>query len=94
MIGEIILIISSIINPLANALGWLLQKLITAMNFYVERLDSVSFAVWNNLSISFVQAIFLLGFFACIGYWLMEKQPKAVWATLICLVGFVVLRSV
>ena len=93
VIGEIILIVSFIIRPLAEAVGWVLQKLIAAMNFYVERLDSVSFAVWNNLSISFVQAVFLLGFIACIGYWLMEKQPKTVCTALICLLGFVLLRS-
>jgi competence protein ComEC len=94
VIGEIILIVSSIISPLAKVFGWILQKLIAAMNFYVERLDTVSFAVWNNLSISFVQAAFLLGFIACIGYWLMEKQPKVVRAALVCLLGFIVLRSV
>ena len=94
VIGEIILVVISFISPLATAVGWCLQKMISLMNFYVERLDHVSFAVWNSLSISIVQTVFLLAFIASISVWLMEKRPKAIWLGLVCLFCFISLRSV
>ena len=94
VIGEIILVAISFINPLARLVGWLLQEMIMFMNFYVARLNDVPFAVWNNLSISIVQTLFLLGFISSLGYWLMEKNKKAIWPALICFAGFVALRSV
>src|SRR5688500_10262698 len=93
VIGEILLIASSLITPVATFLGWLLQQMIFCMNSYVERLNNVSFAVWNNLSISVIQTILLLGFVCGIGFWLIEKYQKAIWPALICLVGFIALRS-
>lgn len=93
LIGEIILIAVSFFNPLANLIGWLLQKMILFMNFYVERLNNVSFAVWNNLSISILQTILLVGFITGIGYWLMEKHKKAIWPSLICMACFIALRT-
>jgi competence protein ComEC len=93
LIGEIGLVIGSLIPPAAEVLGWLLEKMIWLMNAYVERLDSVSFAVWNNLSITIPQAIFLFGFISAASYWLMAKEKRAVWPALICLIGFFGLRS-
>ena len=94
VIGEILLIACSLMTRVAIFLGWLLQKMIFIMNLYVERLNNVSFAVWNNLSISIVQTILLFGFVGCIGLWLVEKYQKAIWAALICLAGFITLRSI
>ncbi len=94
VIGEIILVISSLVPLLAQGIGWVLENMIWLMNFYVERLGNVSFAVWNNLSISIIQTILLLGFIASASYWLMEKNTKAVWPALVCLIGFFALRSI
>jgi competence protein ComEC len=94
LIGEILLVVISFFQPAAKMLGWLSEKMIWMMNLYVERLDRVSFAVWNNLSISIPQAILLLGFIAAASYWLMEKEQKAIWPALICLLGFFTLRSI
>jgi competence protein ComEC len=94
LIGEILLVIISFFQSAAALLGWLLEKMIWLMNLYVERLDKVSFAVWNNLSISIPQAILLLGFIAATSYWLMEKEKRAVWPALMCLLGFFSLRSI
>jgi competence protein ComEC len=93
VIGEIILIAISFIDPIARLAGWLLHKTILFMNGYVERLNNVSFAVWNNLSISIMQTILLLAFISFTGYWLMEKQAKAIWFAFICLACFIALRS-
>ena len=93
VIGEIILVAISFIDPVAKLIAWLLQEMIMLMNFYVERLNNISFAVWNNLSISIIQSMLLLGFIASTGYWLMEKNKKALWPALICFAGFVALRS-
>jgi competence protein ComEC len=94
VIGEIILIAISFITPAARLAGWLLQEMILFMNVYIERLNTVFFAVWNNLSISITQTIFLLAFISFGGHWLMEKQTRAVWPAFICLACFVGLRSV
>lgn len=94
LIGEIILIAFSFIHPLAEALGWMLQKMILFMNNYVERLNNISFAVWNHLSLSIIQTAFLLAFVAGTSYWLMEKNRKALWPALICLFIFFVLRAI
>ena len=93
VIGEILLIACSFITPIATLLGWLLQQMILFMNFYIERLNSVSFAVWNSLSISILQTIFLLGFVCSIVFWFIEKYIKAIWPALICLSSFFALRS-
>jgi competence protein ComEC len=93
VIGEILLITCSFITPIATLLGWLLQQMILFMNFYIERLNSVSFAVWNSLSISIFQTIFLLGFVCSIVFWFIEKYIKAIWPALICLSSFFALRS-
>jgi competence protein ComEC len=94
LIIEIILIVFSFIPLLPNWIGWLLEKFIWLMNIYIERLDNLSFAVWDNLFISIPQAILLLGFVASIGYWFIEKNKKAIWPALICLAGFFTLRTI
>jgi competence protein ComEC len=93
VIGEIVLVVTSLVPQIAQGVGWLLEKLIWFMNLYVERLGDMPFAVWNNLSVSIMQTILLLAVVASAGYWLMEKSTKAIWPVLVCLVSFFVLRS-
>lgn len=93
LIGEIMLVVFSFITPVAKVIGWLLQQAILFMNFFIEQLNELSFAVWNHLSISISQTVLLLAFIAAISYWLMEKNKKAIWPAFACLAAFIFLRS-
>jgi competence protein ComEC len=77
LIGEIILCLFHFITPFATFIGYLLQKLIVLMNEAVLNLDQLSFAVWNGLSISVWQAIFLYCIIGLLSFWLLEKSGKA-----------------
>jgi competence protein ComEC len=64
------------------------------MNGYVERLDQVSFAVWDGLFISPLQAMMLYGIIAAAALWLMEKQRRGLISMLVCLSAFLIMRSI
>ncbi len=93
LMGEILLCVLFFIEPAARWIGMLLQWLIGAMNRYVERLDSVGFAVWNGFSLSIWQTVLLTGLVAGVAWWLMEKKRAAAWLSLACLFSFVAFRS-
>ncbi|HRH47495.1 MAG TPA: ComEC/Rec2 family competence protein [Panacibacter sp.] len=75
--GEILLLIISFIGGLAKFIGLILGFLITAMNVFIEYINSLSFAVWNNLQITVLQTWMLYGCIAAACIWLMQKSPKA-----------------
>lgn len=94
LIGELALLVASLFSPLAVLIGWLLQKAIWLMNTYVECLSNFSFAIWNGFSLSIGQSIFLYGFLAGLGYWLLEQKKNAIWFLSACLGCFILLRSI
>lgn len=93
LLGEIGLCVLSVLPPVAKLLGAVLSKLIFWMNSYVEQLDAVSFALWNGLSISFLQLFLLTAFALAFCYWWMEKNKALLWAGSFCLLLFLSLRS-
>jgi competence protein ComEC len=64
------------------------------MNNYVERMNTVSFAVWEHLYLSIPQTLLLLAFIAAAAYWLMEQNKTALKLALTFLFAFVVLRTI
>jgi competence protein ComEC len=92
--GEILLCTILWCPAPARLTGRLLHHAIRLMNGYVERLDRVSFAVWEGLSISLPQALLVTGIILALGYWLMEKSKASLWLGLSCLLAFAVLRSI
>jgi competence protein ComEC len=64
------------------------------MNGYIERMEEVSFSVWEGLSLSAVQALLLLLFIAAVSLWLLERQRAGLWAGLTALALFTTLRTV
>ncbi len=64
------------------------------MNSYVERLNEISFAVWNGLSINLVQLFLLIIFMLAFCFWLMEKQKLLLCIAAGSLLAFISLRSV
>ncbi|MFN2457042.1 MAG: ComEC/Rec2 family competence protein [Chitinophagaceae bacterium] len=93
LIGEILLCGLFFIEPLAEVIGSILQLCIRFMNNYVERLDNVSFAVWDSIYISFVQAALLTGIIAGISLWLLQKNKKGIFFSSVCLLAFITIRS-
>jgi competence protein ComEC len=94
LIGEIILCLISPLEPVANFIGSILHYFIRLMNGYVEWLDGVSFAVWDGLFISPLQAVMLYFIIAGASLWLMEKQRKGLIIMLVCSSVFLMIRSI
>ncbi|HEX8316355.1 MAG TPA: ComEC/Rec2 family competence protein, partial [Flavisolibacter sp.] len=93
LMGEIILCVLFFLPPLASVVGIVLKELIYWMNSYVEQLDSLSFAVWQHLSINIIQTFLLLVFAVGGCYWLMEKQRRFAWTALTSFALFILLRA-
>jgi competence protein ComEC len=93
LIGEILLCALAFIPGIARQLGQLLASLIQWLNNYVERLDKVSFAVWDNLSVTLFQTVLLYLTIISIAVWLLNKQAKATWLALGSLLAFMLLQS-
>lgn len=75
--GEILLLLFSFITPLAKAIGWVLGYLLQAMDAFIENINSLPVAVWNNIQLSVLQTWLLFGIFICACIWLMFKSSKA-----------------
>ena len=93
LIGEILLCALAFLPPVASALGWLLTKLIFFLNDHILQMNSLPFASWQNLSISFWQAVLLLLFISGIAYWLLQKSKVAFQLSLVALLLFAGLRT-
>ncbi|MEP7258045.1 MAG: ComEC/Rec2 family competence protein [Flavitalea sp.] len=59
LMGELLLCAVSWWPAAAGLWGWILEEMIRWMNACMERLESVPFAVWKDLSISIEQALLL-----------------------------------
>ncbi|MBD0331231.1 MAG: ComEC family competence protein [Chitinophagaceae bacterium] len=94
LIGEILLCSVFFITTVAKILGIILQNLIYFMNTYIERLENVSFALWNGLYITTFQTVLMILFITGVCYWLMEKKRNALWFGLASFLVFIVLRSI
>ncbi|HJW16041.1 MAG TPA: ComEC/Rec2 family competence protein, partial [Flavisolibacter sp.] len=92
LLGEIFLCAFFFIQPLANATGKLLNLLISWMNSYIEQWDQMPFALWNGLSITAIQAIFLMLFITSTCYWLITKKRQLLHIALYSLMAFSGLR--
>lgn len=93
LIGEIILCAVSFLPPVASFIGSLLQSLIRLMNGVIQQMDAVSFASWQNISISFWQAVWLAGMIAGAGFSLLHKGKSGLHWAAVCLLLFVALHT-
>ena len=93
LLGELLLCCLAGLPWFAAILGSLLENLILFMNEYIERLAGLPFALWADLSISLPQA--LLFSFALVGLcsWLMSKKKMILYAFLLQITLFMLLRS-
>ncbi|HEX6333320.1 MAG TPA: ComEC/Rec2 family competence protein, partial [Flavisolibacter sp.] len=94
LMGEIFFCIISFVPLLAEAVAGLLQFMIRLMNGYVERIDSISFSVWQDLYLP-LPAVLLLGVLFCsFCMWVMWRQHGWVYIGLLSLAAMTgILRS-
>jgi competence protein ComEC len=93
LLGELLLCCFAFMPTVATGIGWSLYQLIRLLNYFITSIDQLPFVVWGNLSLSFIQVIFLYGVFAGLSYWLIQKSRIAFPFALICLLIFVSLRT-
>jgi competence protein ComEC len=93
LLGEILLCIVSFIPAIALLLGKIISWLIWLMNTYIEKIETISFSLWDGLQINIFQVILLVFFAAGISYWLMEKSKKGLKLGLFSLLCFIALSS-
>ncbi|NNV56773.1 ComEC/Rec2 family competence protein [Limnovirga soli] len=75
--GEIILICLAFIPLVAHYVGIALFGLIWCMNSFIEFINHLPFAVWNNLQISITQTWLLYLIIVSICIWLLRKSITA-----------------
>ena len=93
LIGELLLCGISFIPDIAYALGWILHWLIWFMNYFIKLMDDLPYAVTDMLQINIPQVIFIYASIAGIGFWLMQKNKRALLMGLAGLFFFFSLRS-
>jgi competence protein ComEC len=93
LIGLIFLCAVSVFPAGAVITGKILSWLILCLNTYIERIESISFSLWDGLQISITQAWLLILFAAALSYWLIEKSKTGLKLGMLALLGFVLLRS-
>ena len=90
---EIILCALSFVPVFAKPLGIVLHWLIYSMNSFIEHMESLPFSLWNGMQLNMLQVLFLYGIIIAIAYWLMQKNKTALLASLVCLLGFLSIRT-
>ena len=93
LFAEIILCCISWCTPLFRISAWVTEWMLSCMNNYVERFDTVSFSVWRGLSISAIQAVLLTLAICTAAYWLMQKKKTGLWISLSAILIFTLFRS-
>ncbi len=75
--GEILLLCVSFIGVAAQFMGVVIGIMVMAMNLFIEYINQLPFAVWNNLQLSVLQTwmLFAVIISACI--WLLKKSTNA-----------------
>jgi len=94
LFAEIGLCVFSFIKPVAWFIGVVASSMIRFMNHYIERLENVSFSLWNGFSLSIIQTVFLLMATTCLCYWLWEKKKMMLLVSLSSFCAFIAFRSV
>jgi competence protein ComEC len=93
VLGEIFLCAASVVPSIGFVSGKLLSWLISLMNGYIERIESLPYSLWEGLQIDFVQAAMIIVIIAAVASWLLLKEKFWSWPAMIALLVFGILRS-
>ena len=94
LMGEILLCVLFFISPIAMLIGKSVEWLLRLMNTYIEGMNSVSFAVWDNILITGTQAVVLTIFIAAFAWWLQQKTKPSFWLSIVSICIFFGIQSV
>jgi competence protein ComEC len=92
LFGEILLCLLSWSETAGYIVGKVVAQMIAMMNHYIERMDSISFAVWEGFSISVLQVLLLYILISASAWWLAEKNRKGCYISLLSILAFGCLR--
>lgn len=90
--GEIFLLITSWLQPVAAFIGIVVEKGIALMNAYILWANDLPYSLLLNIQISIPQAIILFISIVGLGYWLMNKNTKAFFVGLCSCCLFLAIR--
>jgi len=93
LLGEIVLCCFALIPFVASSIGMALQWLIFGLNDYIERINSLPFAVWSPLQISVAQLALIFALITALALYTLKKKRTALFSALISLFFIVLLRS-
>lgn len=91
--AELLLMILGFFKPIAQVIGNITEWMIGVMNSYIVKVDSLSFAVIENLQITIVQACCVLVLVVCICYWLIQKNKKFLFVAMAFAIVFLGIRT-
>jgi competence protein ComEC len=94
LFAEIGICVFSWFYPFAKLLGAITKFLIWCMNSYIEKIETISFSLWNGFSLSITQTLLLLIGSTAICFWLMDKKKWTLWLSAVSWLLFIVLRSI
>ncbi len=94
LIAEIVLCCVAFLPFVAAIIGKLIGWLIWLMNWYVERIELLPFALADRLEINVLQAAILTIFFAAFAFWIVGHSVTGFKTGLIAFVIFLSVRSV
>jgi competence protein ComEC len=93
VLGEIFLCAVSVVPSIALVSGRILSWLISLMNSYIERIDSLPCSLWEGLLINSVQAAMIIAIIVAVASWWLVKEKFWIWPAMIFLLIFDILRS-
>ena len=93
LFGELVLLAFAFVPVMAKLIGIILSWLIGLMNDFIEHIEHLPWALWNNLQISIFQVFFLYAAITGLSVWIFQKKKISLQAALIALLCFTVARS-
>ncbi|MDB5251226.1 MAG: hypothetical protein JWP27_395 [Flaviaesturariibacter sp.] len=91
--GEILICLLAPLPWLARAAGSVVEAMLRLMNGFVGRLDRVSFALWDGLSVNVAQVVLMYGLIAVACLWLQRPRRWLAYGAIGCAAGFLAIRS-
>lgn len=88
----IVLYLTSFIPPVAHVVARVTEAFISLMVDYIERLNIIPYALWNNLSVSVLQTVLLYGMILCFFYWIIRQARIYRNISFACLLVFIAVR--
>ncbi|HSU49862.1 MAG TPA: ComEC/Rec2 family competence protein, partial [Segetibacter sp.] len=87
LFAELLLIICSSIPTIAHLIGLVTNAMLAAMNAFIERINSLPFAVYDGIQNSLFKTVLLYIFIIAVSYWLLSKIKPALFVALAAMFG-------